>query len=121
MPWLHTAKTGTPFLIFTSRMGSQLGSKRPGNFDISYPSPENAIVVSPIASTLSTETISPSLLTRSLPVPMAEKHLRVKKKLATPDVDHFKNELHAEGISKESALIITNSQRLGTNSRYEST
>ena len=43
-----------------------------------------------------------------------------KSKLATPGMGGFRKKLSAEGISEESAALITNARRTGTNTHYES-
>ena len=100
---------------FTSRTGSQQGSKRSCNFVISYPSFENSIVGT-------TSLVWKPLLLTSLPdfllSPDREKHYLVENE--TPDMDHIRKELHEEGISEESVFLITNARRSSTNCYYKS-
>ena len=97
------------------------GSNRSGNIDSSHPRMAKSILVSSTSTNVSTKSLTSSQHSQSFDRTKQTKPSTSRKsKLATPGMDSFREKLYAEGISKESALLITSARRSGTLSHYES-
>ena len=78
-------------------------------------------MVSPTFKTHSTSTITSTKISRpSIGTKQGKASFDRARKLTTPGMDSFREKLHAERISDESADLIPCDRRLGSDSHYES-
>ena len=110
----------SPFL--SNRPGIKQRFGRLSNIDSNNSSIANTIPVSSVTETVNTNPVTftpnPKLIGLS---DRGTPSFSGKKKLATPTMDSFKQNLLTEGISKEYASLISDARRSGTVSHYKST
>ena len=96
-------------------------AKRKSDFVANYSSLANTIMLSTTVATHSANNIASAKNTEPFIRPKQRKaSLNRTGKLTAPGMDSLKESLHAEGVLKDSAALITNARRSGTNAHYES-
>ena len=96
----------------TNRSSLQQSAKRENDFAANYPSMANTIMVSTTITAHIASTKNSEALFRSK---HRQAFLDKAGKLTTPGMECFRERLHAGGVSEDSAALITNARRSGTN------
>ena len=92
----------------------------PSKTDSSSPRIENTDFVPSPSPTVNKKSLVTSKYSKSFDrAKQTKSSVNRKTKLATPGMDSFKEKLSAEGLSEESAILITNGRRPGTVPHYE--
>ena len=107
--------------ILSNRSGLRKDSIGPSNTDSSNPRMANTVVVPSASANVNKESLATSKYSRSFDrTKQTKSSVERKPKLATPGMDSFRENLSAEGLSEESAILIANDRRPGIVSHYES-
>ena len=108
-------------LFCNNRTSLEQKAKRKNDFVANYHSLVNTIMVSTTVTSNSANNIASANNSEPSIKPKQRKTSFDRTgKLTTPDMDSLRERLHAEGVSEDSAALITNARRSGTNAHYKS-
>ena len=104
-----------------NRTSLEQKAKRKNDFVANYHSLVNTIMVSTTVTSNSANNIASANNSEPFIRPKQRKtSLDRTRKLTTPGMDSLRERLHAEGVSEDSAALITNARRSVTNAHYKS-
>ena len=121
----HISWTNKKGICFSPILSNWSGLKKdsigPSNTDSNNPKMANTVLVTSASSNVNKEYLVISKCSKYFDrAKQTKSPVDRKTRLATPGMDSFREELSAEKISEESAILIANARRPGTVSQYES-